>query len=109
VVAAGVTWSPRESGLFGSVRVRHFGSYPLIEDDSRRARSSTLVSADAGFLLPAGIRLQVTVLNLLDSAADDINYFYVSRLQGEPAAGVDDVHFHPIEPRQVRVSLGWGL
>ena len=25
------------------------------------------------------------------------------------ADGVDDVHFHPVEPRQVRVSLGWGL
>jgi len=109
VVAAGVTWSPRASGLFSSVRVRHFGSYPLIEDDSRRARPTTLVSADAGFVLTNGIRLQATVLNLLDSAADDINYFYTSRIPGEPAAGVDDVHFHPIEPRQVRVALSWGL
>jgi len=89
--------------------VRHFGSYPLIADDSRRARSTTLVSAEGGFVLTNGVRLQATVLNLLDSRADDINYFYASRLQGEPAAGVDDVHFHPIEPRQVRVALSLGL
>ncbi len=81
----------------------------MIEDDSRRATATTVFSAEAGFRLAAGLRLQATVLNLFDAEADDIQYFYSSRLQGEPAAGVDDVHFHLIEPRQVRVSLGWGL
>jgi hypothetical protein len=51
----------------------------------------------------------VSVLNAFDAVADDIQYYYTSRLQGEPVSGVDDVHFHPVEPRQVRVSLGWGL
>jgi hypothetical protein len=48
------------------------------------------------------------VLNLLDSRHSDIQYYYTSRLQGEPAGGVEDVHFHPAEPRQVRVTLAWG-
>jgi hypothetical protein len=26
-------------------------------------------------------------------------------LPGEPAAGVSDIHFHPIEPRSLRVTL----
>ena len=33
-----------------------------------------------------------------------IDYYYTSRLPGEPAAGVNDVHFHPIESRSFRVS-----
>ncbi|HEY7027474.1 MAG TPA: TonB-dependent receptor plug domain-containing protein [Gemmatimonadales bacterium] len=108
VVAAGITWAPKASGPFGSIRVRHFGSYPLIEDNSVQATPTTLVNAEAGFLL-RGIRIQASVLNLFDTEASDIQYYYTSRLQGEPASGVDDVHFHPVEPRAVRVSIGWGL
>jgi outer membrane receptor protein involved in Fe transport len=109
VLAAGVTWSARAKGIFGAVRVRHFGSYPLLEDNSVRASSTTLFNAELGYLLQSGIRLRASLLNLFDSEASDIQYFYTSRLPGEPAEGVDDVHFHPVEPRQVRLSLGWGL
>ena len=108
VVAAGITWTPVQRGLFGSVRVRNFGAYSLIEDNSVRATPTTMVSADAGFLV-SGIRIQVSVLNLLNARDSDIQYYYTSRLPGEAAGGIDDVHFHPVEPRQVRVSLGWGL
>jgi hypothetical protein len=108
VVAAGVTWSPWPHGAYGSIRLRHFGSYPLIEDNRVRATPTNLVNAEAGYL-SSGIRLQVSVLNLFNTMADDIEYYYTSRLPGEPGGGVDDIHFHPVEPRQVRVSLGWGL
>jgi len=47
----------------------------------------------------------VEVLNLTDSQRDDIAYAYASRLPSEPASGVDDVHFHPVEPRTVRAGL----
>jgi hypothetical protein len=30
---------------------------------------------------------------------------HISRLQGEPATGVSDVHFHPVEPRALRATL----
>jgi hypothetical protein len=53
--------------------------------------------------------VQASILNVLNTVANDIQYYYTSRLASEPAGGVDDVHFHPVEPRQVRVSLGWGL
>ena len=49
------------------------------------------------------------MLNVLDARANDIQYYYASRLPGEAAGGASDVHFHPVEPRQLRVSLGWGL
>ena len=45
------------------------------------------------------------VFNLFDRNASDIDYFYASRLKGEPAQGVDDIHFHPVEPRSFRLSL----
>ena len=56
-----------------------------------------------------GVRVEGTVLNLLNAKADEIQYFYASRLPGEPSAGVGDIHFHPVEPRQVRIVLVWGL
>lgn len=109
VIAAGATWSSPRQGVFGALRLRHFGSYPLIEDNSVRATATTLFNAEAGYLLRSGIRIQVSVLNLLDTRASDIQYYYASRLPGEPADGINDIHFHPVEPRQVRVTLAWEL
>lgn len=107
VVAGGVTWAPRTVGPFGTLRVRHFGSYPLIEDNSVRATATTLLNADGGYQL-GRVRLQASVLNLLNAHASDIQYYYASRLPGEVPSGTPDVHFHPVEPRQLRISLGWG-
>jgi len=109
VVAAGITWQAPVRGVFGSARVRHFGAYPLIEDNSTRATPTTLLNADVGYLFARGVRVQLTMLNVLNRRASDIQYFYNSRLPGEAASGVGDVHFHPVEPRQLRLSLGWGL
>jgi hypothetical protein len=108
VIAAGVALTSIGRGPFGSIRLRHFGSYPLNEDNRVRATPTTLVNAEIGYLL-SGVRVQASVLNVFDSRDYDIQYYYTSRLPGEPAAGVDDLHFHPVEPRQVRMSFSWGL
>ena len=108
VVAAGVTHEPVEDGPFASLRLRYFGAYPLIEDNSRRADASALLNVNLGYRV-GGARLTVSVLNLTDEEHSDIQYFYASRLAGEPADGVEDLHFHPAEPRQLRVALSWGL
>ena len=46
---------------------------------------------------------------VLGREASDIEYFYPSRLENEPAGpddgGFNDVHFHPVEPFAVRVGL----
>ena len=47
----------------------------------------------------------VNAFNLFDNRASDIDYFYRSRLAGEPPDGVADVHTHPAVPRTVRVAL----
>jgi hypothetical protein len=45
------------------------------------------------------------VFNLFNRDAGDIDYYYASRLKGEPADGVNDVQFHPVEPRRVRITV----
>jgi outer membrane receptor protein involved in Fe transport len=104
VVSFGVTREGRGnwSGMFG---LRHFGPRPLVEDGSVRSASTTLASARAGYRASARTRLLLDVFNLLDRKASDIDYFYPSRLPGEPAGGVADIHFHPVEPRSVRLTL----
>lgn len=107
VVAGGIAYAPVEEGPFGALRLRRFGSYPLVEDDTRRARANDLWNLSLGYRI-GGIRVGLSVLNLFDERHSDIQYFYRSRLQGEPAAGVADLHFHPAEPRQLRIELRWG-
>ncbi len=52
-------------------------------------------------------RVQVDVLNLFDSDDHDIDYYYASRLRGEPPQGLEDIHYHIFEPRQVRAYISW--
>ena len=86
------------------LRYRYLGSAPLIEDDSVRSHSTTIVNGEVGYALTPSLKLSAEVLNLFDSDADDISYFYASRLAGE-STGVPDIHFHPVEPRQLRITL----
>ncbi|PAW65581.1 MAG: hypothetical protein B9S34_10670 [Opitutia bacterium Tous-C1TDCM] len=94
----------REHGAFGALRLRYFGAQPLLEDNSVRAPASTSVNLRVGWRT-ATWEASIDVLNVFDRANNDIAYAYGSRLPGEPAEGVDDVHFHPAEPRMVRVTI----
>ena len=70
-----------------------------------RSKSTTLAYLRVGYRISPNLRIALDVFNLFDRKASDIDYFYTSRLQGEPAAGIDDVHFHPVEPRRFRLTL----
>jgi len=107
VIAAGVAMQ-YPNGVYGSLRARHFGDRPLTEDGVVRSESSTVLSMLLGYRRNS-MDFRVEVLNLLDAADQDIAYFYTSRLAGEPAGGVDDVHLHPMEPRTVRASFTWNF
>jgi len=99
-----------ERGPFsGQIQLRYFGPRPLVEDGSVRSASTTLASARVGWRLRSDLKLTLDVFNLFDRRASDIDYFYVSRLAGEPAEGVADRHFHPVEPRSARVTLALGF
>src|ERR1044072_7168612 len=88
----------------GALARRDCGPRPLIEADSVRAASSTLLYAQAGYAITPKLQARVEIYNLLDEKASDIDYFYTSRLRpgDEPR---DDVHFQPAEPRTVRLMI----
>jgi hypothetical protein len=65
-----------------------------------------MVNALLGWSNPSWM-LRLEVLNLLDSTDHDIDYFYASRLPGEPADGIEDIHYHIFEPRQFRLQATW--
>ncbi len=104
VAAGGITLrnlGPWTASIFG----RYFGPAPLIEDNSAKSKSTTLFSAQATYELNPKTRLRFDVFNIFDAKSNDITYYYASRLPGEPAEGVNDIHFHPTESRSFRVGL----
>ena len=104
VIAGAVTVTPARR-VFGSVRLRHFGPRPLLEDNSVQSAATTIWNGEVGVRISERMSVVLEGFNLLDSDVSDIDYFYTSRLPGEPADGVDDIHFHPSIPRTARVML----
>mgnify|MGYP001545407588 FL=1 len=91
----------------GSLRLRYFTGGPLIEDGSVEWGPTVLVNGLIGFEVTRHLRLVLEGFNLLNREDDDIAYYYASRLSGEPAEGVEDVHFHPMEKPTVRLTAMW--
>jgi len=90
-------------GWEASARIRYLGESALIEDNS--------VRGDPSFLMNLGISREfehftvgLDVLNATNSKDNEIEYFYESQLQGEPAP-VADRMIHPFEPRTYRLVL----
>jgi len=104
VGSAAVTFG-NETGWFGALKARYFGPRPLIEDDSVQSLASLIFNARAGYRFDNGLRVQLDVLNLFNAQTNQIEYYYLSRLPGEPIGGVADRHVHPAEPRAVRLTL----
>ncbi|MBV9080723.1 MAG: TonB-dependent receptor, partial [Elusimicrobia bacterium] len=104
VIESGIE-AGRSQGLTGSFRVRHFSGRPLIEDNSVRSNASTLCNLQVGYATKRSLSFSLDVLNVFNSPDHDIDYYYASRLAGEPAGGVNDIHFHPAEPRAVRAYV----
>jgi len=96
----------RASGWSGGLHLRYLGATPLTQDDAVRSRPSLQANGEVGYRFNAALSGTLSVFNLLGRRDDDIEYYYPSRLQGEPAP-VSDLHFHPMEPRSVRASLSY--
>jgi TonB dependent receptor/TonB-dependent Receptor Plug Domain len=91
-------------GWLAAMRLRHFGAYPLIEDNSERSDGSTNVNLRFGYETEHG-GFFLDIFNALDSKDHDIDYFYASRLPGEPEGGIEDRHFNIAQPRSVRLTV----
>jgi hypothetical protein len=107
VISGGLSFEPPENlaGPLGSIRLRHFGPRPLIEDGSVKSKSTSLINGEIGYRFSQQLRIVLEGFNLFNSEVSDIDYYYTSRLPGEPLEGVDDIHLHPALPRSARVSL----
>ena len=107
VVSAGFSVNPPAGvaqGPFGSLRLRHFGPRPLLEDNSVQSEQTSIVNGEIGYQFSPRIRLRAEGFNLFDAEVSDIDYFFASQLRDEPAP-VEDIHFHAAIPRSFRVAL----
>jgi len=91
--------------LSAGFRLRYLGARPLIEDASVKSEASLLVNMEAGYRVAPRARIVLDVLNAFDAQVSDIDYYYLSRLPGEPSDGIADIHTHPVQPRTARISL----
>jgi hypothetical protein len=96
----------------GGLEYRYFGPRALTEDNFYHSNSTQLVNARVGYRITDDVVLQVDVFNIFDSHAHQIDYAYASLLPSDNPArinplegGVDDIHFHPVEPRSTRFTL----
>ena len=108
VVSAGATVDNLHRA-FGSLRWRYFGPRALTEDNSQRSEATSLFELAAGYQLTKKLRVTTEFFNLFNSAVSDIDYYFVSRLPGEPSAGVADVMTHPTLARTARINLTLGF
>lgn len=92
-----------EEGFFGSMRARAFVGRPLEESGDIEGKNTFTLNAQVGYRTKDW-EVALECLNLLDREDNDIEYYYPSQLSTE-AAPVDDIHFHPAEPRMVRVKM----
>ena len=95
------------ANLTWSSRIRYFSKTPLLEDNSVKSHATQLVNSELIWEAQK-IRITLGVYNLFNVKDSDIEYYFASQLAGEPAP-VEDIHFHPVEPRRVRVSLQIGF
>lgn len=88
-----------------SIRLRHLGPYPLIEDNSVRDKGSTIVNARAAW---KGKRIEFygELLNIFNSRDKDIAYYYASYIPAFDATGPQEGRLsRVVEPRTVRVGV----
>src|ERR1700722_19308585 len=89
----------------GSLGYRYLSSYPLSSDNSVQGHGYGIWSGDARYAIGADWSLGLGIYNLLNKKADAAEFWYVDRLQGEPAGGAPDVHIHPLEGISGRFTL----
>lgn len=119
VASVGVTLGEK-TGWFGGLRWRYLGSSPLTEDNSFRSSATSIFNGRLGYRIDNGWRLQLDVLNLLNTKASQITYAYGSLLKTDtlynlcttgtaPTSvcqnGVMDYVLHPVEPLTVRLTI----
>jgi hypothetical protein len=96
-------------GLEASLRWRFFGPRELTQSNQIHSEPTSLFYLRLGYQFNPRYSIAVDVYNLLNTHAQDIAYYYASRLKFEPPGpddgGYNDIEIHPAESRSVRVTL----
>ena len=103
VITVGAT-AVAPNGLFGSVRLRHFGEVPLDESGTYWAGNTSIVNLGAGYQHKKKYKFEIDLFNIFGSTANDIAYAYQNAYPAG-AAGQDGIMKHPVEPRMVRGTI----
>jgi outer membrane receptor protein involved in Fe transport len=95
-----------EGAWEASVRVRHLGPYPLIEDNSLRADPENIVNLHTAWK-PGHYTVSAELLNVFDHEGKDIVYYYGTNVKGLDATAdpVEGRVSRAVEPRTVRVGV----
>ena len=120
VASAGITIGEK-TGWFETLRWRYLGASPLTEDNAFRSPPTSIFNGRVGYRFENGWRIQLDVLNLLNTKTNQITYAYGSLIktdslynlcypvQTAPSAvcqnGVMDYVLHPVEPLAIRLTL----
>jgi outer membrane receptor protein involved in Fe transport len=107
VIDAGIT-AQHPAGWFGTLKARHFGESPLVEDNSAKSPAYTTFDLQFGYQRPGQWLFALDVFNLFDVKWNDIEYYYVSRLRNEGSPHPDFV-VHPGVPRTIRAHFQYYL
>jgi outer membrane receptor protein involved in Fe transport len=93
-----------------SVRVRHLGEYPIVEDNSLRADAENTVNLRAAWK-PGHYTIYGELLNVFDDDGKDIVYHYGANVPGVDPAGeqVEGRMSRAEEPRTVRVGVSYAF
>ena len=89
---------------FGALQLRYFGPRPLVEDNSVRSKSTATLNGRIGYKINPKLKVQLEGFNLTNRQDSAIDYYYASQLKGE-IRPLPDIHTHPIESRNFRVTL----
>jgi hypothetical protein len=85
-------------GLASSFEMRYLGDRPADPDRTAIAKGYTLFNLTTRYRHRT-FEAFLSVENLADTRWRESQFFFTSRLPGEPAAGVKDLHFTPGNPR----------
>jgi outer membrane receptor protein involved in Fe transport len=85
-------------GLSSSLEMRYLGNRPADPDRAQTARGYTLFSWTTRYR-HKNLEAFLSIENLTNTQWRESQFFFTSRLGGEPAGGVPDIHFTPGTPR----------
>jgi len=93
-------------GWSGGLQWRRLGTHALVDGQQYPQDGGySEWNLNIGHDFRGGWKAQFGVFNLFNSRSAAADYYYTSRLSGEPAEGVAGFQQHPLEPRSARLTL----